>query len=157
MQVKTKLIRIRNNKPLAFVDIGLVQCGNCNLMVKTVESFCCHEKAIEYDEYDDKLKSAQDQGYTCITKLSSFEQNISKDVLEVDVMQYIEENWPLDDEDVARMHKLFCLVGYRRCSRWIFQILGKKCRRPFPACIYKCIRGKFSSPVGLYTHFKFPK
>ena len=131
--------------------------GNCDLMVKTVESFCCHEKATEYDEYDDKFKSAQDQGYTCITKSSSLEQNISKDVLEVDVMQYIEENWPLDDEDVARMHKLFRLVGYRRCSRWIFQILGKKCHRPFPACIYKCIRGKFSSPDGLYTHFKFPK
>ena len=51
------------------------KCGNCDLMVKTVESFCCHEKAIEYDEYDeydDKLKSAQDRGYTCITKLSSF-------------------------------------------------------------------------------------
>ena len=115
------------------------KCGNCDLMVKTVESFCCHEKAIEYDEYDDKLKSAQDRGYTCITKLSSFKRNISNDVLEVDVMQYIEENWPVDDEDVARMHKLFRLVGYRRCSRWIFQILGKKCRRPFPACIYKCM------------------
>lgn len=74
--------------------------------------FLLHEKAIEYDEYDDKLKSSQDQGYTCITKLSSLEQNISKDVLEVDVMQYIEENWPLDDEDVASMHKQFRLVGY---------------------------------------------
>ena len=133
------------------------KCGNCELMPKTIESFCCHEKALEYDEYDDKLKSAQDQGFTCITELSSFEQNISKDVLEVDVMQYVEDNWPLDDEDIARMHKIFRLVGYRRCSRWIFQILGKKCRRPFPSCVYKCIRGKFSSPDGIYTHFKFPK
>ena len=123
------------------------KCGNCDLMVKTVESFCCHEKAIEYNEYDDKFKSAQDRGYTCVTKLSSFEQNISKDVLEVDVMQYIKENWPLDDEDVTRMLKLFRLVGYRRCLRWIFQILEKKCHRPFPVCIYKCIRGKFSSHI----------
>lgn len=133
------------------------KCGHCDLMAKAIECFCCLEKAVEYDEYDDKLKSAQEQCLTCITELPAFQQNISKDVLEVDTLQYIEENWPLDDEDLGRMHRLYRLVGYRRCSRWIFHILGKKCRRPLPACIYKCIRGKYSSPDGLYTHFKFPK
>ena len=57
------------------------KCGYCDIMSKTIESFCCHEKSIEYDEYDDKLTSAQDQGFTCITKLSSFEQNILVRVL----------------------------------------------------------------------------
>ena len=69
------------------------------------------------DEYDVELKSWQDQGFTCVTELSSFLQNISQDVLDVDVLQYVEENWPLDDDDLARMHKLYRLVGYRRCSR----------------------------------------
>ena len=46
---------------------------------------------------------------------------LSADVLEVDVAQYLEENYPLDDEDLARIHKL-----YRLASRWIFQILEKE-------------------------------
>ena len=32
------------------------KCGKCSLMEKTIESFCCHEKSLEYDEYDDILK-----------------------------------------------------------------------------------------------------
>ncbi len=68
-------------------------------MEKTIESFCCHEKALEYDEYDDKLTSVQNQEINCITSLSSFVQNmLSKDVLDIDVLQYLEENWPLGDE-----------------------------------------------------------
>ena len=77
---------------------------------------------------------------------------LSADVLEVDVAQYLEENYPLDDEDLARIHKL-----YRLASRWIFQILEKENHRVFPSCIYTCIRKKFPSPDGLYTHFKFAK
>jgi hypothetical protein len=53
------------------------KCGHCDLMTKKIESFCCHEKATEYDEYDDKLKSAEHQNFTCVTELSSFLQNIS--------------------------------------------------------------------------------
>ena len=30
------------------------KCGQCQLMSKTIESFCCHEKAVEYHEYDEK-------------------------------------------------------------------------------------------------------
>ena len=138
-------------------SIEWCKCGNCDFMSRVIESFCCHEKANEYDEYGDELKSAQDQGFTCITKLSSFEQNISKDVLEVDVLQDVEDNWPLDEEDIARMHKLFRLVGYRRCSRWIFQILGKKCRRPFPSYVYKYIRGKFHRPMDFIPILNFPR
>jgi hypothetical protein len=132
--------------------------GKCEIMEKTIESFCCHEKALEYDKYDDKLTSAQTQEFTCITSLSSFVQNmLSKDVLDVNVSQYLEENWPLGDDQLEQTHKLYRLVSYRRCSRWVFTILGKKVRRVFPSCVYTCIHKEFSSPTGLYTHFKFAK
>ena len=26
------------------------KCGHCDIMVKSIESFCCHEKVVEYDE-----------------------------------------------------------------------------------------------------------
>ena len=91
-------------------------------MTKTIESFRCCEKVVEYDEYDVRLSSAQEQGFTCITFLPSFVQNmLSADVLEVGVTQYLEENYPLDDEELARIHKLYRLDPYRRCSRWIFK------------------------------------
>lgn len=134
------------------------KCGKCSIMEKTIESFCCHEKALEYDEYDEKLSAAQNQGFECITNLSFFAQNmLSRDVLDIDVSQYLEENWPLGDDQLEQTHKLFRLVSYRRCSRWVFTILGKKCCRVFPSCVYTCIRKEFASPSGLYTHFKFAK
>lgn len=70
-------------------------------MSKTSESFCCHEKATKYDEYDVKFTSLQDQEYTRTTSLSPFQQNISKEVLQVDVLQYLKDNWPLDDSSYA--------------------------------------------------------
>ena len=139
-------------------DLNWCKCGKCDLMAKARESFCCHEKAVEYDEYDSKLSAAQSQGFNCITSLSSFVNNIlTEDVLCVDVAQYLEDNWPLGDDELAQKHKLYRHVAYQRCSRWIFEILGKKCRRVFPSCVYKCIRDKFASPDGIYTHFKLPK
>ena len=69
--------------------------------------------------------------------------------------QYLEENWPLDDGDLERMHKLYRLVTYRRCSRWAFQIFGKGKRRPFPSCAYSRIRESFALSDGIYTHFKY--
>ena len=43
------------------------KCGHCEVMTKTIQSFCCCEKAVEYDEHDERLSSAQEQGFTCIT------------------------------------------------------------------------------------------
>lgn len=139
-------------------SIQWCKCGNCTLMEKTIESFCCHEKALEYDEYDDIPTGAQNQGLNCITSLSSFIQNmISKEVIDVDISQYVEENWPVGDDELEQTHKLFRHVSYRRCFRWVFTILGKKNRRVFRSCAYTCIRNTFASPDGLYTHFKFAK
>ena len=121
------------------------KCRNCSVMDKTVESFCCHEMAIEHDEYDEKLTNAENQGFQCITNVTSFQQNmLSKEVLHINVLQYMEEHWLLNDKELERTHKLYRLASYRRCSRWpVFTILGKKQRRVFPSCVYSRIRGVF--------------
>ena len=36
---------------------------------------------------------------------------LSESVLKIDVCRYLEENWPLDDEDLERAHKLYRLVA----------------------------------------------
>ncbi|XP_028397463.1 uncharacterized protein LOC114535959 [Dendronephthya gigantea] len=134
------------------------KCGRCALSAKTIECFCCHEKAVEYGEYEVLLDETEAQGEKCLTLHPDFRDNmLSKGVLKIDVCRYLEENWPLDDGDLEKIHKLYRLVSYQRCSRWIFQILGKKRRRPFPACVYASIRDCFASPDGLYTHFKYAK
>ena len=80
---------------------------------------------------------------------------LSEKVLKIDVYSYLEDNWPLDDDDLNKIHKLYRLVAYQQCSRWVFQILGKKNRRPLPACVYTRIREKFASHNTIYTHFKY--
>ena len=77
---------------------------------------------------------------------------LSEAVLKIDVCRYLEDNWPLDDEDLDKMHRNFI-----DCSRWVFQILGERNRRPLPACVYTRIRERFASHDGLYTHFKYAK
>ena len=48
------------------------KCGVCKPSPKAIECFCCHEKALEYDEYDGLLTEAEGQGHQCITSLSDF-------------------------------------------------------------------------------------
>jgi hypothetical protein len=134
------------------------KCDHCKIMPKTIENFYCKERAVEYDEYDEKLSQAESSGDACITQLPDFQQNmLTESVLKIDACRYVEENRPLGDDEMAKTHKIFRLVSYYRCSRWIFEYLGKKNRRPFSACIYTAIRERFSSPDGLYTGFKYPK
>ena len=38
------------------------KCEHCTLKPKAIESFCCHDKALEYDKYDTLLKEAESQG-----------------------------------------------------------------------------------------------
>ena len=77
-------------------------------MPKTVENFCCQEKAVEYDEYDAKLTECEKMGGTCVTSLEEYSQNmltegvLKVDVSKVDVSRYIEENWPLSDEELEK-------------------------------------------------------
>jgi hypothetical protein len=87
-----------------------------------------------------------------LTTHPDFKDNmLSENVLKIDVCRYLEENWPLGDKDLERIHKLYRLVAYHWCSRWVFQILGKKKRRPFPACVYSKIREQFASPRPVHT------
>ena len=46
-------------KAWAGVNVGIAHWN------KAIESFCCHEKALEYDEYDALLKEAEAQGGKC--------------------------------------------------------------------------------------------
>ncbi|XP_046858660.1 P2X purinoceptor 7-like [Xenia sp. Carnegie-2017] len=132
------------------------KCGHCTLSKKAIECLCCHEKALEYDEYEALLGQTETQEEYCLTTHQEFRDNmLSESVLKIDVCRYLDENWPLYDEDLERIHKLYRLVAHERCSRGIFQILGNKHRRPFPACAYASIRKRFASPDGLYTHFKY--
>ena len=93
-----------------------------------------------------------------MASLPDFRDNmLSECVLKIDVCRYLDENWPLDHGDLEKIHKLYFLVAYQRCSRWIFQILGRKRRRPFPSSVYAKIRERFASPDGLYSRFKYAK
>ena len=110
---------------------------------KLIKCFCCHEKALEYDEYDDLLDHCETQGQKCVTLHPDFQDNmLPESVLKIDVCRYLEENWPLDDEDLEREHKLYRLIAYQRCSRSVFQILRvtiyEILRVTMNACISAC-------------------
>ena len=72
------------------------KCGQCTLQIKTIESFCCHEKALQYDEYDTLVNEAESTGHMCLTDHPEFSENmLSENVLKVDIFRYLEENWPV--------------------------------------------------------------
>ena len=106
-------------------NLSWCKCGHCALSTKAIECFCCHEKAVEYDEYGVLLDQTEARGEECLTIHPDFRDSmLSEGVLKIDVCRYLEENWLLDDEDLEKIHKLYRLAAYQRCSRWIFQILG---------------------------------
>ena len=60
------------------------------LYVKAIQSFCRHDKALDYDEYDTLLKEAESQGGKCLTAHEEFKANmLSEGVLDIDVCRYI--------------------------------------------------------------------
>ena len=102
------------------------KCGHCTSSTKVIECFCCQEKALDYDEYGVLLDQIQAHDEKCLTKHPDCRDNVlSEGVLKIDVSRYREENWPLDDAGLEKLHKLYRLVAYQRCSRWIFQICGE--------------------------------
>jgi hypothetical protein len=55
-----------------------------------------------------------------LTTHPDFKDNmLSENVLKIDVCRYLEENWPLNDESLERIHKLYRLVAHHRCSCWV--------------------------------------
>ncbi|CAB4032111.1 Hypothetical predicted protein [Paramuricea clavata] len=84
------------------------KCGHCKIMPETLENFCCKERAVEYDEYDEKLSQAESSGDACLTQLPDFQQNmLTESVLKIDACRYVEENWPPRDDEMAKTHKIF--------------------------------------------------
>lgn len=117
------------------------KCGHCALSTKAIECFCCHEKAVEYDEYGVLPDETEAHGEKCLTIHPDFRDNmLSEGVLKIDICRYLEENWPLDDGDLEKIHKLYRSVSYQRCSRWIFQILKKEAKTISGVCLFKYTR-----------------
>ena len=44
---------------------------------------------------------------------------LSEAVLKIDVCRYLEDNWPLDDEDLDKMHKLYRLFALGISDYWV--------------------------------------
>ena len=105
------------------------------------------------------LDQTEALGKECLTIHPDFRDNMSSEgVLKIDVCCYLEENWPSHDGNLEKIHKLYRLVAYQRCSRWIFQILGKKEGKDHFLHVYSRIQERFASPDGLYNmHFKYAK
>ncbi len=60
------------------------KCGHCALSTKIVECFCCHEKAVEYDEYGLLLDQIEANGDECLTKHADFRDNmLSEGILKI--------------------------------------------------------------------------
>ncbi|XP_031563621.1 uncharacterized protein LOC116299126 [Actinia tenebrosa] len=73
--------------------LSCCKCGQCTLSTKAIECFCCHERAVEYDEYDGLLSEVEQQRHQRITTHSDFTNNmLSQSVLKVDICRYLEEN-----------------------------------------------------------------
>ena len=54
-------------------SLSWCQCGHCTLKPKAIESFCCYEKALEYDEYDALLKvEAEAEGGKCDNTMNTY-------------------------------------------------------------------------------------
>ena len=50
-------------------SLSWCKCGHCTLQTKTIGSFCSHEKALEYDEYDPLVTNAEGSGQCWFSKL----------------------------------------------------------------------------------------
>ena len=60
---------------------------------KMTKCFCCHEKASEYDEYDDLLGHCETRGQMCVILDLDFQANmLSESVSKRCICRYFEEN-----------------------------------------------------------------
>lgn len=116
-------------------------------MPTLLESKCCQETNI----VDGKIEEA---GIQCITHHEGFEPNcLNIHVLETSFYEYLENNGPLEEHEL--IHNVYRYISYRRFTRWIYRVLGKKMRKVLPSCVVTSIRENF--PAEQYTGFKYPK
>ena len=86
------------------------KCGQCTISKKLIECFCCYEKALEYDEYDDLLDHRETQGQKCVTLHPDFQDNmLSESVLK---MMYV----PILKKTSHFTTKIW--NGYTNCIDW---------------------------------------
>ncbi|XP_061192279.1 uncharacterized protein LOC133200509 [Saccostrea echinata] len=122
-------------------------CQRCQVMETDEECLCCHEIAPILEKIEAKhLK--------CITEHDGFQGNcLNIDVLEVSMYEFIDMDGPLDDNEP--IHQLYRYLAYRRFTRWIWHILGRRRRKIIPACVVSKIRQTF--PSESYAGFKYPR
>ena len=84
------------------------KCGHCTLKPKTIESFCCHDKALEYDTL---LKEAESQGGKCLTAHEEFKANMLweykiKQIPKMDILdsQYSRKNKKTMESVIFRLY-----------------------------------------------------
>ena len=119
------------------------KCGHCTISTKAIECFCCHEKALEYDEYDVLLDQTETQGEKCLTTHPDFQDSmLSEGVLKIDVCcYYLEENWPLDDGDLERNTQTVSAGGISAMFSLGFPDFGEKEAKTFSClCLFKNTR-----------------
>merc|ERR550519_49266 len=118
------------------------ECPDNQLCSSETKSKCCG-----YEE-----KNIQDcdlEGVICVTKLTKMAKVWDKDVLEITLNAYNETiclgcSSPPDNSN-------YRYAAYRVASFLLVGRLGKRRRRPLPACVVSEIRRIFPSPDGIYT------
>ena len=143
LRLRTKSIsNLQRANAWRLETLSWCKCGHCTLSTKAIECFCCHEKAVEYDEYGVLLDKTEAQGEKCLTLHPDFRDNmLSEGVLKIDVCRYLEENWPLDDGDLENIHKLYRLVGLSTMFTLDFSDIGEKEAQTISCvCLFKHTR-----------------
>ncbi|XP_062602661.1 uncharacterized protein LOC134264381 [Saccostrea cucullata] len=127
-------------------NLAWCDCERCQVMETNEECLCCHEIA-------PILEKVEVKELKCITEHDGFQGNcLNIDALEVSMYEFVDTDGPLDDNEP--IHELYRYLAYRRFTRWIWHILGKKRRKIIPACVVSKIRQTF--PSESYAGFKYP-
>ncbi|XP_050399978.2 P2X purinoceptor 7-like [Patella vulgata] len=121
-------------------------CGHCLQMQVPRDRKCCK----------DCLQCVEKMGQrSCICQHEGFlAKCLNPHVLEVSFYEYIEQQGPVGDDEP--IHEVYRYIAYRRFTRWIWHILGKKNRKVIPSCVVNKIRETFPSSSETYTGFKYP-
>lgn len=111
------------------------------------ESKCCQNTNV----VDGKLEA---ENISCITKHDGFRANcLNIHVLEASYYDYVLQSG-LPEEN-QRIHELYRHIAYRRFTRWVYGLLGKRIRKVIPSCAVVAIREAFPSEE--YCGFRYPQ
>ncbi|XP_063403855.1 P2X purinoceptor 7-like [Mytilus trossulus] len=128
-------------------NLAWCDCNHCAAMPTVDECLCCKEVG-------PVAEKMEDEDLDCITDHEGFTGNcLNRHVIEVSLYDFVERQGPIDDNEP--IHELYRYVAYRRFTRWIWHILGKKRRKVIPACAVLKIREAFPSED--FTGFKYAR